>query len=120
RRLAGYGDNISGGEWQRVLRGLALQPQRELLLLDEPAAGIDFRDQPKFYDLIARLNRERGVTVLLVSHDTSMVSDHAHQVLCLAEGRIQCHGPPRELTEEVIRKTFGTEKGIFAHRHGHG
>ena len=119
RLLDCYVEKISGGELQRVLLGLAIQPQPELLLLDEPAAGIDFRDQPKFYDLIARLNRERGVTVLLVSHDMSMVSDHAHQVLCLAEGRIQCHGSPRELTEEVIKKTFGTEKGIFAHRHGH-
>src|SRR5206468_3863301 len=67
-------DKISGGELQRILLGLALQPQPELLLLDEPAAGIDFHDQENFYDLISRLNRESKVTILLVSHDVIMVS----------------------------------------------
>ena len=60
-----YVEKISGGELQRVLLGLAIQPQPELLLLDEPAAGIDFRDQPKFYDLIARLNRDPAPLDLL-------------------------------------------------------
>src|SRR6516225_1426188 len=57
-------EKISGGELQRVLLGLAIYPQPELLLLDEPAAGIDFKDAEKFNDLIARLNRESGVTIL--------------------------------------------------------
>src|SRR4051812_5995323 len=59
-------DRISGGEQQRVLLGLALDPNPELLLLDEPAAGIDFKDQERFYDLIRRINAERGVTIVLV------------------------------------------------------
>ena len=120
RLLDCYVEKISGGELQRVLLGLAIQPEPELLLLDEPAAGIDFRDQEKFYDLIARLNRERHVTILLVSHDLSMVSDHAQQVLCLGDGRILCHGPPAEISGEMMKKTFGTEKAIYAHRHAHG
>jgi zinc transport system ATP-binding protein len=112
-----YVEKISGGELQRVLLGLAIQPEPELLLLDEPAAGIDFKDQKPFYDLIRRLNRERGVTVLLVSHDMSMVSNHAHEVFCLADGRIQCHGPPEEIDEEMMKRTFGTDAAIYAHRH---
>src|SRR5262249_51982982 len=112
-------DKISGGELQRVLLALALHPDPELLLLDEPAAGIDFSDQEKFYDLISRLNHERGVTILLVSHDTSMVSKHAHPVLCLKDGRIQCQGSPHDtLTPEVLRQTFGMEVGIY-HHHAH-
>ena len=82
-------EGLSGGQLQRVLLALALWPQPELLLLDEPAAGIDFKDQHRFYDLIADLNRERGVTVLLVSHELSMVSRHSHHVLCLRDGTIQ-------------------------------
>jgi zinc transport system ATP-binding protein len=120
RLLDCYVEKVSGGELQRVLLGLAIQPEPELLLLDEPAAGIDFRDQPKFYDLIARLNRERGVTVLLVSHDLSMVSDHAHQVLCLRDGQIPCCGPPSTITEEMLARVFGLGKAIYAHRHAHG
>lgn len=110
---------LSGGELQKVLLGLALHPRPELLLLDEPAAGIDFEHAEKFYDLIARLNRETGVTILLVSHDLSVVSQHAHHVLCLKDGAIQCEGPPREvITNEMLAQTFGAESGIYAHRHG--
>jgi zinc transport system ATP-binding protein len=113
-------DKISGGELQRVLLALALHPSPELLLLDEPAAGIDFQDQEKFYDLIARLNRERGVTILLVSHDLSVVSKHAQHVLCLKDGRIQCEGLPQTvLTDEVMKETFGAGAGFYQH-HAHG
>ncbi|HYV38609.1 MAG TPA: ATP-binding cassette domain-containing protein [Gemmataceae bacterium] len=112
-------DKISGGELQRILLGLALQPEPELLLLDEPAAGIDFHDQEHFYDLIGRLNRERKVTILLVSHDVVMVSDRAHHVLCLKDGRVQCQGEPRHvLSDEMLKQTFGSERAVFAHRHG--
>jgi zinc transport system ATP-binding protein len=114
-------DKISGGELQRVLLGLALQPEPELLLLDEPAAGIDFQDQESFYDLISRLNRESKVTILLVSHDVSMVSQRAHHVLCLTDGSIQCQGEPSQvLSDAMLAKTFGSERAVYAHRHGHG
>src|SRR5262249_10182912 len=73
--LNGRVANLSGGEMQRVLLSLALEPQPELLLLDEPAAGIDFADQKPFYDLLSDINRERKVTILIVSHDLSIVSD---------------------------------------------
>jgi len=111
-------DRISGGELQRVLMGLALQPHPELLLLDEPAAGVDFQDQEKFNALIARLNTETGVTILLVSHDLSVVSKHAHHVLCLKDGHIHCQGRPQDmLSEEMLKKTFGTETSVYAHHH---
>src|SRR5207302_6874882 len=83
-------EKLSGGELQRVLLALALDPRPELLLLDEPAAGIDFKDQEHFYDLLARLNVDTGVTILLVSHELNVVIKHAHHVLCLKDGRILC------------------------------
>jgi zinc transport system ATP-binding protein len=113
-------EKLSGGEQQRVLLALALEPCPELLLLDEPAAGIDFRFQESFYDLIARINREQGVTILLVSHEISMVSRHAHHVLCLKDGRIECEGEPETvMTSESLGRTFGSDMGIFHHHH-HG
>jgi zinc transport system ATP-binding protein len=111
-------EKLSGGELQRVLLGLALQPEPELLLLDEPAAGIDFKDQDPFYQLIADLNRKTGVTVLLVSHELSVVTQHAHHVLCLKDGRIQCQGPPEEiLTPTALKQTFGEDRGVYSHQH---
>jgi zinc transport system ATP-binding protein len=112
-------EGLSGGQLQRVLLALALEPQPELLLLDEPAAGIDFKDQKKFYELIASLNRELGVTVLLVSHDLNMVQAHAHDVLCLRGGAIQCHGPPGEILTPInMSLVFGAELNMFPHRFG--
>ena len=111
---------LSGGQLQRVLLALALEPQPELLLLDEPAAGIDFKSQQRFYDLIADLNRRFGVTVLLVSHELTMVNRHAHHVLCLTDGKIQCEGPPQEmLTPGNLAATFGTDMQQFLHHHHH-
>jgi zinc transport system ATP-binding protein len=112
-------EGLSGGQLQRVLLALALEPQPELLLLDEPAAGIDFKDQKKFYELIATLNRETGVTVLLVSHDLGMVQAHSHEVMCLRNGAIQCQGPPGEvLTPINMSLVFGAELHMFPHRYG--
>lgn len=106
-------DGLSGGQLQRVLLALALEPSPELLLLDEPAAGIDFKDQQRFYDLISRLNRETGLTVLMVSHDLNMVRAHADHVLCLKNGAIECQGPPAEmLTRENLSRTFGAEPAV--------
>jgi len=110
----------SGGELQRVLWALALGPEPELLLLDEPAAGIDFKNEEEFYDLIGHLNRKTHVTVLLVSHDLSVVSRLAHHVLCLKDGCISCEGTPDKIiTDEMLTATFGKDKAVYAHRHRH-
>lgn len=109
-------DRISGGELQRVLLALALEPRPELLLLDEPAAGIDFQMQQSFYNLIGELNAHTSVTVLLVSHDLSMVSKVAQQVLCLKDGRIECQGAPQDILQgNVLANTFGPEAGLYVH-----
>jgi zinc transport system ATP-binding protein len=111
-------DRLSGGELQRVLLALALQPNPELLLLDEPGAGIDFHDQEKFYDLIANLNRDRGTTIVLVSHDISVVSRHAHHVLCLRDGNVQCQGEPADVMKpEMLEQVFGPNKALYRHTH---
>jgi zinc transport system ATP-binding protein len=113
-------EGLSGGQLQRVLLALALQPSPELMLLDEPAAGIDFKDQKKFYDLISRINDESGLTVLLVSHDLTMVSNHADHVLCLKDGTIACQGEPKEMLSPAnLSLTFGAEMKVLSHaRHG--
>jgi zinc transport system ATP-binding protein len=102
-------DGLSGGQLQRVLLALALEPSPELLLLDEPAGGIDFKDQQKFYELIARFNQESGITVVLVSHDLNMIRSFADHVICLHQGTVIAQGLPQELiTPDHLARLFGT------------
>ena len=81
-------------------------------------AGIDFQMQQEFYDLIRDLNRRTGITILLVSHDLSVVAKMAHHVLCLKDRRISCEGAPEAiLTSEVLTRTFGPDTSVFHHHH---
>lgn len=101
-------DGLSGGQLQRVMLALALEPKPELLLLDEPSSGIDFKDQEGFNNLLAEINDESGTTIVLVSHDLNTLSKFASHVLCLRGGRIISQGPPTEvLTPAAIATTFG-------------
>lgn len=105
-------DGLSGGQLQRVMLALALEPHPELLLLDEPSAGIDFKDQESFNSLLKEINDQSGTTIILVSHDLNTLSRFADRVLCLRGGRIIAEGPPAEvLTPEAIAKTFGPVAG---------
>lgn len=111
---------LSGGQLQRVLLALALDPAPELLLLDEPAQGIDFHSQNDFYELIRTVNTETGITIILVSHDTTMVSKFAHRVFCMRDGKILCEGSSQQvLTPERLKEIFGDSMGIYEHGHHH-
>jgi zinc transport system ATP-binding protein len=107
-------EGLSGGQLQRILLSLALEPQPELLLLDEPASGVDFKDQRYFYELIQAINKDTGVTVVLVSHDLQMVSRIASYVICLRDGRVASAGPPLTvLSPSAVRGTFGHQMAAF-------
>lgn len=109
---------LSGGQLQRVLLALALEPTPELLLLDEPAQGIDFSSQNDFYDLIAQVNQKTGITMILVSHELSVVSKYAHRVFCMKDGCIFCEGSGEEIvTGEMIKQIYGADAGVYAHSH---
>jgi iron complex transport system ATP-binding protein len=101
-------DELSGGERQRALLGRALAQEPRLLILDEPTAHLDLRYQAECAALLRRLNRERGVTVVLVSHDLGLAAALSDRILLLHEGRIARLGPPAEVLEEATLETvFG-------------
>ena len=89
--------NVSGGERQRAVIARALAQEPEVLLLDEPTAFLDLHHQLDIARIIRRLNRERGLTVVLVSHDLNLASQYCDRVLLLREGEIVTEGSPEEV-----------------------
>ena len=103
---------LSGGELQRVLLALAIRQEPELLILDEPAAGVDVGGESVLCELFDRLRVERGFTQIIVTHDLSMVTAHATDVICLNR-RVTGAGPvSTTLTEGVLAATFGIHLGL--------
>jgi zinc transport system ATP-binding protein len=98
---------LSGGQLQRLLIGWALLDHPDVILCDEPTAGIDVGFEETVYHLLQRLQHERSTTVLLISHEINIVYRYADQVLCLNQKMI-CHGKPREvLNPDDLKKLFG-------------
>ena len=105
--------HLSGGETQRVLLALALAQKPDILVLDEPAAGVDPQGESLFCDLLEELRCREGFTQLMVSHDLGMVTHHADHVICLnrtviAEGR-----PSEVLTGANLMRLFGLHMGLM-------
>ena len=111
--------NLSGGELQRVLIAYSLMTNPDLLLLDEPTAGVDLPGEQTFYDLIGEIHKKRGITVMLVSHDLSMVYRHADWIYAL-NGVICCEGPPQTIMNaESLKQAYGIHVSPYEHHHHH-
>jgi zinc transport system ATP-binding protein len=100
--------NLSGGEMQRVLLALALEPIPDLLLLDEPISGIDQRGMELFYRLVSELREAYDLSIILVSHDLGLVQKYADRVVLLNKA-IECIGTPGEVfANPKIFEIFGS------------
>ena len=114
---------LSGGEMQRVLLARALLRNPELLVLDEPAQGVDLHGQIAFFSLLEELRAARGCSVLMVSHDLHLVMAATDRVICL-NNHICCKGTPEVVTRNpAFIELFGEEAAaslaIYAHDRKH-
>ncbi|HET8729751.1 MAG TPA: zinc ABC transporter ATP-binding protein ZnuC [Moraxellaceae bacterium] len=114
---------LSGGELQRVLLARALLREPELLVLDEPAQGVDITGQEELYSLIASVRQRHGCAVLMVSHDLHLVMASTDHVVCLNR-HVCCEGHPESVSANPeYRRLFGLQGSrglaLYSHHHDH-
>ncbi len=108
--------NLSRGQLQRVLISWAILGHPQVLLFDEPTAGIDIVGEESVYNMLHKLQDEREMTVIMISHDLNVVYRYANSVLCLNKERL-CYGEPEKaLTNEQIKRLYG-ESAFYHHLH---
>jgi zinc transport system ATP-binding protein len=108
---------LSGGQFQKVLIAFALLGRPNVLLFDEPTASLDELTEEHIYELLHSLQKDRGMTILLVSHDLSIVYRNANMVLCLSKGKT-CMGPPKEiLTPAMLQELYAAPAQYYQHIH---
>ena len=109
--------DLSAGELQRVLIAWAVIDRPNLLLFDEPTASVDVAGQETVYELLHRLQDKYELTLVLISHDLTVVYRYANKVLCLNREQV-CFGAPSEvLTPEELAKLYGGDLKFYHHMH---
>ena len=115
--------NLSGGEFQRVLIARAISKKPDLLVLDEPVQGVDFKGEIALYELIKTISEKLNCGILLISHDLHVVMTATDYVVCL-NGHVCCSGSPTAVANnQEYQKLFGdrasTILSVYEHRHDH-
>ncbi|MDA3642624.1 ABC transporter ATP-binding protein [Saccharopolyspora indica] len=107
-------DRLSGGERQRVRLALALAQDTSILLLDEPTTYLDIGHQLEVLELVRRLQRERGLSVVTVLHDLEQAARYADRVVALRDGAVHTEGPTAEVVdEELLAAVFGVSGRVW-------
>jgi zinc transport system ATP-binding protein len=108
---------LSGGQQQRAFIARALVTSPRVLFLDEPTTGVDADNQTSFYELLDRLNRDEGLTIVLITHDIGIVNKHVTSVACLNQ-RLSYHGSHAEFCRsDVFRDMVTRGDHLIAHEH---
>ena len=101
---------LSGGQKQRVWIAMSLAQNTKVLFLDEPTTYLDIKYQLQVLDLILRLNRELGLTIVMVLHDINQSLRYSDEIVAMKEGRVIAQGPAEEVfTEELIRQVYDVD-----------
>ncbi|MBT3816960.1 MAG: metal ABC transporter ATP-binding protein [Candidatus Magasanikbacteria bacterium] len=108
--------SLSGGQFQRAMIARALLHEKKILIFDEPSTGIDIAGEKTIYDLIEKINKERDVTCIIVSHELNIVTKYAHRVICINK-KLVCMGIPEQvITQDTLSSLYGKHTGLY-HSH---
>ena len=115
--------DLSGGEFQRVMIARAIAKQPDLLVLDEPVQGVDFKGEITLYELIKKISEELNCGILLISHDLHVVMAATDFVVCL-NGHVCCSGTPQVVAKNnEYKELFGDRASsilsLYEHKHDH-
>lgn len=111
---------LSGGQFQRALIAFTMIGKPDIVLFDEPTASIDPPGEEQIYETLHRLQDKKGLTLIIVSHDLSLVYRYASKVLCLNKKNL-CFGVPEEiLNPKVLTQLYGTSMEFYHHIHQNG
>lgn len=104
---------LSGGQKQRVWIAMALAQDTKILFLDEPTTYLDIRYQLQILKLIRQLNREYGITIIMVLHDINQSLYYSDEIVAMQDGKIIAQGRPEEIiTSELVRRVYDVELNI--------
>ncbi len=108
---------LSGGQQQRVFIARALASEPQVLILDEPTAGVDMETQTMFYDMLDYLNKDRKITIVLVTHDIGVITKHVKKIACINQ-KLYFHGSHEDFcATKELQGMFGEGSHIICHRH---
>ncbi len=108
---------LSGGQQQRVFIARAVVNKPKILILDEPTTGVDAATQTHFYDMLNSLNKQHGITIVLITHDIGVVTRYVTRVACLNQ-RLVFHGTHEEFCQSSeVEKFLRGEQHLICHRH---
>ncbi len=106
-------DLLSGGEKQRVLIAMALAQEPKVIIMDEPTTHLDANHALEIMQIVERMNRERGLTVLMISHDLNLAAEFCRRLILLDHGRIVADGAPAEVfQEDILQKVYHCEMRV--------
>jgi zinc transport system ATP-binding protein len=112
--------NLSGGQQQKVFIARALVKKPEILLLDEPTTGIDLKSQEEFYEFMEKLNKEIGITIVMVSHDIGVISEKVSKVACMWNKKIIVHKTCCDVPfSNILTEVYGDKMKLIVHQHEH-
>ncbi|MCC5910629.1 MAG: metal ABC transporter ATP-binding protein [Clostridiaceae bacterium] len=114
KRLIG---SLSGGQQQRIFIARTLISNPQIIFMDEPLVGVDLESEERFYRLMEKLNKDLGITLIMVSHDIGVITERTNRVACVGKRQVFVHDSKTFNNEEYIKSVYGDKIKLLHHRH---